>query len=340
MSIDARACAAALGLFPLLLASACSTPVQTSGNPLFAGWYADPEGALLAGRYWIFPTTSAPYDEQLSFDAFSSDDLLHWTKHERVLSTAEIRWASRALWAPSVIEQRGRTYLFFAANDLQRPGGPLWDASDARSHSGGIGVAVAERPEGPYRDLLGHPLVDEFHNDAQPIDPFVFRDDDGALYLVYGGWGHCNVARLDDELDGFVAWPDGSTFREITPAGYVEGPVLFRREGQLYFLWSEGSWGDGTYRVAYALGESPAGPFTRVGTILEQQSSVATGAGHNSVLRIPGSDEWLIVYHRRPIPNAGRDHRVTCIERLEFDDTGRILPVRMTFEGVEARPLR
>ena len=168
----------------------------------------------------------------------------------------------------------------------------------------------------------------------------MFRDDDGALYLVYGGWGHCNVARLDDELDGFVAWPDGSTFREITPAGYVEGPVLFRREGQLYFLWSEGSWGDGTYRVAYALGESPAGPFTRVGTILEQQSSVATGAGHNSVLRIPGSDEWLIVYHRRPIPNAGRDHRVTCIERLEFDDTGRILPVRMTFEGVEARPLR
>jgi beta-xylosidase len=345
-----------LGLATALLAAlaGCASersPARaTSGNPVFEGWYADPEAALLAGRYWIFPTTSAPYDEQRSFDAFSSPDLVHWTKHERVLELANVSWATRALWAPSVLEHRGRFYLFFAANDLQRPGGPLWDPADERSHTGGIGVAVADRPEGPYRDALGKPLVAEFHNDAQPIDPFVFRDDDGALYLFYGGWGHCNVAQLaldaDGELAGFRAWPDGTTFREITPSGYVEGPVLFRRGGRCYFMWSEGGWGDGSYRVAYAIAPSPAGPFERVGTILEQNDAVATGAGHNSVLHVPGgpgsssSDAWYIVYHRRPIPNLGRDHRVTCIDRLEFDAEGRILPVRMTFEGVAPNPLR
>lgn len=323
-----------LGLFGV----ACSAP-RHSGNPLFPGWYADPEVALLEHECWIFPTTSAAYDAQTSFDAFSSPDLVHWTKHPRVLELSRVAWARRALWAPSVIERSGRFYLFFAANDLQRPGGPLWDPADERSQQGGIGVAVADAPGGPYRDLLGRPLVGSFENDAQPIDPFVFRDDDGQHYLVYGGWGHCNVTRLRADFTGFEPWPDGTTFREITPPGYVEGPLFFRRGGRCYFLWSEGDWGDGSYRVAYAIGDSPAGPFQRRGTLLEQDPRVATGAGHNSVLHLAARDEWYIVYHRRPIPNLGRDHRVTCMDRLEFDARGAIRPVRMSFEGVQEREL-
>jgi beta-xylosidase len=336
-----RSLRTAVTLVALALTSvACTTSSRRAGNPVIDGWYADPEGAVLDGRYWIFPTTSAPYDEQTSFDAFSSPDLVTWTKHERVLDTSTVTWARRALWAPSILEKEARYYLFFAANDLQRPGGPLWDPSDVRSHTGGIGVAVASTPAGPYRDLLGKPLVGEFHNDAQPIDAFAFRDDDGACYLVYGGWGRCNVARLRPDFTAFDAWPDGSTFRDITPAGYVEGPVMFRRHGKLYFLWSEGGWGNESYRVAYAIGSSVTGSFERQGTILEKDDAVATGAGHNSVIRVPGSDDWYVVYHRRPIPSEGRDHRVTCIDRLEFDASGSIRPVKMTFEGVEARPLR
>ncbi len=319
-----------------LLSAACGAP-PTSGNPVFDGWYADPEGAVLDGRYWIFPTTSAPYDEQRAFDAFSSPDLVRWTKHERVLSVDEIAWAQRAMWAPSVVEKDGRYWFFFSANDLQRPGGPLWDPADPRSQTGGIGVAVADRPEGPYRDHLGAPLVGDFHHDAQPIDPFVFRDEDGSHYLFYGGWGKCNLARLAEDFTGFLPWPDGAVFRDVTPEGYVEGPLMFVREGRYYFLWSEGGWGDASYRVAYAVADSLDGPFRRAGVILEQDPAVATGAGHASVLHPPGSDDWYIVYHRRPIPNLGRDHRVSCIDRLEFDAAGNILPVRMSFEGVAAR---
>jgi hypothetical protein len=64
---------------------------------------------------------------------------------------------------------------------------------------------------------------------------------------------------------------------------------------------------------------------------------VATGAGHHSLINIPKTDEWYIVYHRRPIPNLGRDHRVTCIDRLYFNEDGTIKKIRMTFEGVKRK---
>ena len=315
------------------VAPASPDDAPAAGNPIADGWYADPEAAVLAGAYWIFPTTSAPYDEQLHLDAFSSNDLTTWTKHERVLTSETVAWAGRAMWAPSIIENGGRFYLFFAANDIQRRG----DGTPDRL--GGIGVAVADRPQGPYRDLLGRPLLSTFHNDAQPIDQFVYRDPtNGDLLMYYGGWGRCNVARLRPDFAGFLPWDDGTTFREITPDGYVEGPVVFRRGGRYYFMWSEGGWTDSSYRVAYGVSDSPTGPFERAGVILSNDDAVATGAGHNSVLNVPGTDEWFIVYHRRPVGETDRNSRVICIDRLEFDDDGRILPVRMTFDGVGPRP--
>lgn len=299
-----------------------------SGNPILRGWYADPEGVVFGDRYWIYPTFSARYDQQRHIDAFSSPDLVTWTKHPRVLEASAVSWARRALWAPAAIEKGGRYYLFFSANDIQKDG-----------EVGGIGVGVADRPEGPFADLLGRPLVDRFHHGAQPIDQFVFRDRDGSEYMLYGGWGHCNIGRLRDDYTGFVPSADGETFREITPAGYVEGPFMFERAGRYYFMWSEGGWTGPDYSVAYAIGASPVGPFERVGTILRQDPGVATGAGHHSVIRRPGSDEWYIVYHRRPLGETDRDHRVVCIDRMEFDGAGRIKPVRITFEGVPAAPL-
>lgn len=332
----------ALAALTVAVFAACSSSAsrRMSGNPIFPGWYADPEGAVLRGKYWVFPTYSAPYGDQTFFDAFSSADLVTWTKHERVLDSTSFAWARRAMWAPSVIEKGGKVYLFFSANDIQRPGGPYWDPNDTTSQVGGIGVAVADWPEGPYSDYLGKPLIGVFHNDAQPIDQFVFEDRDGTYYMYYGGWRHCNVAKLNDAFTGFVPWEDGTLFKEITPEGYVEGPVLFARGGRYYFMWSEGGWGNASYRVAYAIAESPEGPFERLGIVLQSDSTVATGAGHNSVINKPGTDDWYIVYHRRPIPNEGRDHRVSCIERMYFNEDGTIVPVKITFEGVRANPLK
>lgn len=298
-----------------------------SGNPILKGWYADPEATVFGNRYWVYPTFSAPYDQQLHFDAFSSPDLIHWTKHERILDNKEVRWARRAMWAPAAVEQNGRYYLFFSANDVHE------------GEIGGIGVAVADRPEGPFKDLLGKPLIGEIVNGAQPIDQFVFKDKDGQDYMIYGGWSHCNIVRLKPDFTGLVPFPDGTIYKEITPDRYVEGPCMFIRNGKYYFMWSEGGWTGPNYSVAYAIGDSPLGPFKRIGRILQQDPAVATGAGHHSVLRIPGTDEWYIVYHRRPLTETDPNHRVTCIDKMEFDEQGLIKPVKITDFGVARRSL-
>ena len=114
---------------------------------------------------------------------------------------------------------------------------------------------------------------------------------------------------------------------------------MLKRNGQYYFMWSEGSWTGDDYRVAYGIADTPFGPFERIGTILEQDPAIATGAGHHSVIQVPGTDEWYIVYHRRPIPTQGPNHRVTAIDRMYFNADGTIQAVRMTDEGVAARPL-
>lgn len=300
-----------------------------SGNPIFPGWYADPEAVIFGQEYWIYPTYSAPYDQQLHFDAFSSRDLIHWTKHARILDNQEVRWARRAMWAPAAVERGGRYYLFFGANDIH----------DDQKEVGGIGVAVADRPSGPFKDLLGKPLIGQIKNGAQPIDQFVFRDRDGQDYLIYGGWSHCNIARLKADFTDLLPFPDGSLFKEITPERYVEGPIMFLRDGKYYFMWSEGGWTGPNYSVAYAIGDSPLGPFRRIGKVLQQDPAVATGAGHHSVLQIPNSSEWYIVYHRRPLGETDGNHRVVCIDRMEFDDQGLIKPVKITFSGVPRRLL-
>ena len=311
------------------LALLAAIPVQarndgkTSGNPIFKGWYADPEGAVLDGQYWVFPTYSADFDDQTFMDAFSSPDLVTWTKHPRVLDKKDVSWARRAMWAPAVMHANGKYYLFFSANDVHE------------GEVGGIGVATASRPEGPYKDALGKPLINEIVNGAQPIDQFVVRDDDGQYYMYYGGWGHCNVAKMSPDLMSIVPFADGSKFREVTPENYVEGPFMLKRKGKYYFMWSEGGWGGPDYCVAYAIADSPFGPFRRVGKILQQDPAVATGAGHHSVIQVPGKDEYYIVYHRRPLTETGRDCRETCIDRLYFDKQGNIVPVKMTFEGVK-----
>jgi beta-xylosidase len=310
-----------------------------NNNPIIDGWYADPEGAVFGDTYWIYPTYSDDYDKQLHFDAFSSKDLVHWEKHERILDTSKIKWLRQALWAPSIIEKDNNYFLFFGANDIQRPGRDFYDPDNDVNHFGGIGLAVADSPGGPFRDYLGKPLISEFHNDAQPIDQFVFEDG-GTHYFFYGGWGHCNLGRLNADFTGFIPWEDGSLFREITPKGYVEGPFMFKRKGIYYFMWSEGNWTDGSYKVAYAMAERPMGPYTRIGTILEsKQGDIATGAGHHSVINRPGTDQWIMVYHRRPIPNQDRDHRVVCLDLMEFNGDGTKKPVTMTFEGVNGQKL-
>jgi len=304
------------------------TTATTSGNPILKGWYADPEAAIFDKKYWIYPTWSDVYEKQVFFNAFSSPDLVHWTTHPHILDTASVKWAKRAMWAPAIIEKNKKYYLFFAANDIQN-----------NNEKGGIGIAVADKPEGPFKDYLGKPLIDKFYNGAQPIDQFVFKDKDGQYYIIYGGWQHCNIAKLKNDFTAIAPCEDGTMFKEITPKNYVEGPFMFMRNNKYYFMWSEGGWTGPDYSVAYAVADSPFGPFERVGKILQQDSSIATGAGHHSIMHDSKRDLWYIVYHRRPLGETAANNRATCIEQLFFDEKGLILPVKLSFTGVHKQEL-
>tara|TARA_R110000868_G_scaffold131361_2_gene341372 strand:+ start:8584 stop:9573 length:990 start_codon:yes stop_codon:yes gene_type:complete len=321
-------------LFVLIILYSCGSTKKSAsfsaGNPIFKGWYADPEGVIFDKEYWVYPTFSAPYEDQVFLDAFSSKDLTKWKKHEKVLDTSAIKWAKKAIWAPSIIEKDKKYFIFFGANDIQ---------SD--NEIGGIGVGISDQPEGPFKDYLGKPLIDKFYNGAQPIDQFVFKDSDGQHYLYYGGWRHCNVAKLNNDFTGFIPFENGSLFKEITPENYVEGPFMFIKDGKYYFMWSEGGWTGPNYSVSYAIADSPLGPFKRRGTILQQDTSIANGAGHHSVIHNQDTDDYYIVYHRRPF-SAGkaRDSRETCIDRMYFNEDGTIKPIVMTLEGVKPNKIK
>lgn len=289
-------------------------PTAVAGNPFADGWYADPGTAVYHGVYWVYPATSQTGDQQTYLDAFSSADLVHWAKHPDVLTTAEVSWARRALWSPAPVERNGRYYLYFAANDIR-----------GDSELGGIGVAVADRPEGPYRDAIGKPLIGAFHDGAQPIDPDVFIDTDGQAYLYYGGRGHADVVRLNPDMTSLGTFPDGSTYREITPAGYARGAQMFERAGKYYLIWSTGE----VTGPEYALSDSPTGPFVRRGKILQPDPAVARGSGPTGVLHVPGTDSWYLVYDRRPLSETDGDHRQLSYDRMSFNADGTVQPVRM-----------
>jgi len=303
----------------MLLALLALQSPKFSSNPIFPGWYADPEVHVYKGRYYVYPTYSDAYEKQTFFEAFSSPDLVHWHREGRILDFKDIPWSTnRAAWAPTVIERDGTYFMYFSAGD-----------------GAGIGVATSKSPAGPFKDALGKPLIKEYINGAQPIDANAFIDDDGQAYLYYGGWKHANVVKLSKDM----LRTEGE-FKEITPENYVEGPFMLKKNGIYYFMWSEGGWGDSSYGVAYAKAKSPLGPFVRVGKILGTDPAVAKGSGHHSVFRYPGSQDYYIAYHRRPLEETHHNRRVVCIDRLYFDRNGDILPVQQTFTGVPARPLR
>jgi beta-xylosidase len=279
-------------------------------NPVLPGWYADPELRFHDGLFWIYPTCSLSAEEQTYFDMFSSPDLVTWTKHPEIFRLPGLGWGKGiSAWAPSVLPAYGSRFMYFSAGD-----------------GDGIGLAVWHKFTRRFVDALGRALVREWPFGAQPIDANAFLDDDGTAWLYFGGHARCVAARLRPDLNGLAG-----DFQLITPAGYVEGPFMFKRCGRYYFTWSEGDWVDDTYGVAYAIADNPLGPFERIGCILKGDGVVGTGAGHASFLLLPGtSDDWVIAYHRRPVGDTEPNHRVSCIDRVFFRADGTIEPVRMT----------
>ncbi|MFF7445466.1 MULTISPECIES: family 43 glycosylhydrolase [unclassified Streptomyces] len=283
-------------------------------SPVLPGLNADPNIVRFGDTFYLYPTTDGFEGwSGTQFKAYSSTDLVHWKDHGVILDLGpDVSWADSRAWAPTIAEKNGTYYFYFCA-----------DAN--------IGVAVSDSPTGPFKDALGQPLLKAGQFSGQMIDPAVFTDDDGQSYLYWGN-GHAYVAPLNDDMTSL----DLTRMKDITPSGYNEGTFVIKRQGTYYLTWSENDTRDPNYRVAYATGPSPTGPWTKRGVILEKDLSLGIkGPGHHSIVRVPGTDDWYVAYHRFAIPGGDGTHRETTIDKLEFDADGLIKKVVPTLTGVD-----
>ena len=283
-------------------------------SPVLPGLNADPNIVRFGDTFYLYPTTDGFEGwSGTQFKAYSSTDLVHWKDHGVILDLGpDVSWADSRAWAPTIAEKDGKYYFYFCA-----------DAN--------IGVAVSDSPTGPFKDALGKPLLKAGQYSGQMIDPAVFTDDDGQSYLYWGN-GRAYVAPLNADMTSI----DTSKVEDMTPSGYNEGTFVVKRKGTYYFMWSENDTRDENYRVAYATGPSPTGPWTKHGVILEKDLSLGIkGPGHHSVVHVPNTDDWYVAYHRFAIPGGDGTHRETTLDKLEFDAEGLIKKVVPTLTGID-----
>lgn len=316
---------------------------RTSGNPILPGLHADPEilYADQTGRFYIYSTTDGqPGWGGWYFTCYSSADLTNWKDEGTILDVRkDTRWASGNAWAPCIIEKKQsdgsyKYYFYYSGN---------------AGHAKAIGVAVADKPTGPFTDF-GRPIVDKRpagQKNGQQIDVDVFCDPATGQNYLYWGNGYMAGAKLNADMTSI----DTTSIVLMTPRGgtladyrYREAPYVFERNGIYYFLWSVDDTGSPNYHVAYGTSKSPLGPIevAKEPVILIQDAKAGIyGTAHNSVVKVPGRDEWYIVYHRINKDYIARDkgpgwHREVCIDKLEFNPDGTIRPVKPTLTGVKA----
>ncbi|HST86260.1 MAG TPA: family 43 glycosylhydrolase, partial [Kineosporiaceae bacterium] len=284
-------------------------------SPVLPGLNADPNIVRFGNTYYIYATTDGIAGwGSTKFKVWSSTDLATWTEHGTILDLADVSWAHTNAWAPTIAYANGKYYFYFC-------------------DAGNIGVATSDSPLGPFTDS-GAPLIARAdYGDAQQIDPAVFTDDDGQSYLYWGN-GSAYVAPLNANMTS-IDVSKRQTISGLTD--FREGLFMNKRKGTYYLSYSIDDTGSENYHVAYATASSPFGPFTAKGTILSKDSSLAIlGTGHSSIIRVPGTDDWYIAYHRFAIPGGNGYNRETTIDRLYFDADGAITPVIPTLESIDA----
>jgi beta-xylosidase len=289
--------------------------VDTLNAPAAAlpGVYADPNITAFNKKFYIYPTTDGTVGWMSTyFTCWSSDNLVDWKNEGVILDLPkDLTWAKERAWAPAIAKKNNKYYFYYSA-DVN------------------IGVAVSDKPTGPFKDPIGKPLIKRGSLRGQMIDPMVLVDDDGSAYM-YWGQGQCHAVKLNNDMVSC----DTSKIINFKPEGYNEGPFVIKRKGIYYLMWSEYDTRDPRYSIAYATSTSPLGPFTKVvNQPVLKGKGVVKGAGHHSVVNVPGTDQWFIAYHRFKIPGGDGYNRETCISPMYFDKDGKILPVNV-FEKVK-----
>lgn len=303
-------------------------------------YMADPSANVFNGKLYIYP--SHDWDSGEAFD----DDGGHFqmkdyhvlsiegdpmtapvTDHGVILDVNEVPWAEKQMWDNDVVEKDGKYYLIFSAKDY-----------NGVFH---LGVAVADRPEGPFR-----PQPDPIHG-SYSIDPCVFKDDDGEIYCYFGGiWGGqlqwykdnkalkneylpsgkenplpSRVARMTADVRQFaepsrpvlVVDEAGEPLKADDPHRFFEASWMHKYQGRYYFSYSTGD----THLLCYAVGDNPYGPFTYRGELLQPVVGWTT---HHSIVEYQG--KWYLFHHDCVPSNGVTWLRSLKVLPLQYDAFG------------------
>ena len=313
-------------------------------EPLVTHIYtADPSAHVFNGKIYVYPSHDLEHDGEDNDDGdeYQMEDY-HILSMDNVdapcvdngeaLNMRDVPWVSKQMWAPDCAFKNGKYYLYFPARD-----------KDLRFH---IGVAVSDSPVGPFKP------EDNYIKGSFSIDPAVLVDDDGSAYIYFGGlWGGQlekwqtgefvenpapipadakalgpQVAKLTDDMLQFADGPEEITILdengEPIKAGdedrrYFEGPWMHKYNGKYYLSYSTGT----THYLVYAIGDSPKGPFTYQGRILEPVIGWTT---HHSIVEYEG--KWYL-FHHDCAPSNGVTHlRSLKVVPISYDADGRIIP--------------
>lgn len=315
-------------------------------EPLVTHIYtADPSAHVFEDKIYIYPSHDLQHDgedndngdqyKMEDYHILSMDDVdSPCVDHGEALHMKDVPWVSGQMWAPDAAFKNGKYYLYFPARD--------------KNGIFRIGVATSERPEGPFK------AEESFISGSFSIDPAVLVDDDDKAYIYFGGlWGGQleswmtnnftrdfvepdadapevapRVAELSDDMLSLKEIPQEILIvdEEGNPikAGdedrrYFEGPWMHKYNGKYYLSYSTGT----THYLVYAIGDSPKGPFTYKGRILDPVIGWTT---HHSILEFKG--KWYLFYHDSSLSNGVNHLRCVKFRELKYNQDGTIIPMK------------
>ncbi|OHB64856.1 MAG: alpha-N-arabinofuranosidase [Planctomycetes bacterium RBG_13_60_9] len=311
----------ALGLGVLCFAA--NTSAQ---NPLIMDQFtADPTARVFEGRIYVYPSHDilagpgrgrAGWFCMEDYHVFSSENLADWKDHGVIVSQNDVDWVdptSYSMWAPDCVFKNGKYYFYFPAR--ARAG-----AAGGRGRRSGIGVAVSDKPYGPFKPETA-PI-----EGALGIDPCVLTDKDGTAYLYYS-MKRVFVARLTDNMLELDSKPE--VIQNLPTAGLIEGPFVFERNGIYYLTYPHVQ--NKTERLEYATGSNPMGPFEQKGVIMDESPS-GCWTNHPSIVEYKG--QWYLFYHDKDLSPKFDKNRSIRADYLSFNEDGTINKVTPTLRGV------
>ena len=303
-----------LHLLAIGVAGVSLAHIASATNPLIMDQFtADPTVRVFEGKFYLYPSHDIPYSPgrgrtnwfiMEDYHVFSSSNLTDWTDHGIIINQTNVPWLTRYnfdMWAPDCVTKNGKYYFYFPVG-------------------GRIGVAVADKPYGPFKP---EPQPIE---GAGGIDPCVLMDKDGSAYLFWAR-GRISVAKLKDNMVELDSRPQVIT--NLPTLGLIEGPFAFERNGIYYLTYPHVE--TTTERLEYSTSTNPMGPYQPAGVILYEAAS-GCWTVHQSIVEYQG--QWYLFYHDKDLSPNFDKNRSARADKLFFNADGTIRKVTPTLRGV------